>query len=47
VTATVTFAEYVKEERETGEGKRKPVVWRSVPQLARSVNLLEKVKLPQ
>jgi len=32
ITATVSFAEYVKEDRETGERRKKQTVWRRVPQ---------------
>lgn len=39
VEVTVTFAEYVVEDRESGEGKRKSKVWRRVPQPARKVSL--------
>ena len=39
VSVTVSFAEYVREERDTGERKRKSTVWRRVPQPARSVQL--------
>jgi hypothetical protein len=39
ITATVSFAEYVKEERETGDRKKKRAVWRRVPQPARTVVL--------
>jgi hypothetical protein len=39
VKVTVCFAEYVREERETAERKRKVAVWRRVPQQPRSVEL--------
>jgi hypothetical protein len=39
VKVTVSFAEYVREERETAERKRKRTVWRRVPQPSRSVEL--------
>jgi hypothetical protein len=39
VSVTVSFAEYVREERDTGERKRKAAVWRRVPQPPRSVVL--------
>ncbi len=41
VKVTVSFADYVREERdaEKGEGKRKKAVWRRVPQPSRSVEL--------
>ncbi|MGA3122901.1 MAG: DISARM system helicase DrmA [Polyangiaceae bacterium] len=39
IEVTVSFAEYVREDRETGEGKKKKAVWRRVPQPARSVTL--------
>jgi hypothetical protein len=39
VRVTVSFAEYVREERDTGERKRKVSVWRRVPQPPRSVLL--------
>lgn len=39
INVTVAFAEYVKEDRETGDRKKKRVVWRRVPQPARSVEL--------
>jgi hypothetical protein len=39
VKVTVSFAEYIREERETGERKRKVAVWRRVPQPPRSVVL--------
>jgi hypothetical protein len=39
VDVTVSFAEYVREERDTGERKRKSTVWRRVPQPPRSVTL--------
>jgi hypothetical protein len=39
IKATISFADYVKEERETGERKRKRTVWRRVPQPARSVEI--------
>ncbi len=39
ITATVTFAEYIKEDRETGDKKKKRSVWRRIPQPPRSVVL--------
>jgi len=39
VEVTVFFADYVREDHETGEGKTKRAVWRRVPQPARSVSL--------
>ncbi len=39
VTVTVSFAEYVREDRETGEGKKKKAVWRRVPQPPSTVTL--------
>jgi len=39
ITATVSFAEYVREERAIGDGKRKRNVWRRVPQPPRSVEI--------
>ena len=39
VKVTVWFAEYVREERESPERKRKRTVWRRVPQPARSVEV--------
>jgi hypothetical protein len=40
LSVSVTFAEYVREERETGDGKKKRTVWRRVPQPVRSVELV-------
>ena len=39
VQVTVTFAEYVREERETGDGKKKRTVWRRMVQAPRTVML--------
>jgi hypothetical protein len=39
VRATVSFAEYAKEEQDTGDRKKKRTVWRRVPQPPRSVVL--------
>ncbi len=39
ITVTVTFAEYVKEDRETGDRKKKRAVWRRAPQPAHSLEL--------
>ena len=39
IEATVSFAQYVKEERETSDRKKKRTVWRRVPQPSRSVVL--------
>lgn len=39
IEVTVSFAEYILEEREGGEGKKKQKVWRRVPQPPRSVAL--------
>jgi hypothetical protein len=39
VEVTVSFAEYIREDRESGEGKRKKAVWRRVPQPPRTVQL--------
>jgi hypothetical protein len=40
IEVSVGFAEYVREERETGDGKKKQSVWRRVPQPVRSVRLV-------
>ncbi|WP_438028686.1 hypothetical protein [Sorangium sp. So ce233] len=39
IRATVTLAEYVREEQKTNEPRRRKVVWRRVPQPPRSVEL--------
>lgn len=39
VAVTISFAEYVREDRETGDGKKKKAVWRRVPQPPRTVTL--------
>jgi helicase-like protein len=39
IQATITFAEYIKEERETGDRKKKKTVWRRFAQPARRVEL--------
>lgn len=39
IDVTVTFAEYVREDQETGEGKKKKAFWRRVPQPPHSVTL--------
>ncbi|MGD0680112.1 MAG: hypothetical protein ABSC94_32420 [Polyangiaceae bacterium] len=39
VRVTVSLAEYVREDRDTGDRKRKASVWRRVPQPPRSVQL--------
>ncbi len=39
VEVTVRFAEYIVEDRETGDGKRKAKVWRRVPQPPRTVSI--------
>ena len=38
--ATVTFADYVREEQPAGDGKKRRVGWRRVPQPPRSVDLV-------
>jgi len=39
ITATVSFAEYVKEDRDAGDRKKKRTVWRRVPQPDRVVEI--------
>ncbi|WP_437638738.1 DISARM system helicase DrmA [Sorangium sp. So ce854] len=39
IRATVTFAEYVREEQKTDDPRKRKVVWRRVPQPPRSVEL--------
>jgi hypothetical protein len=39
VQVSVSFAEYILEDRETGEGKKKQKVWRRVPQPTRTVSV--------